>query len=142
RLSMATPAKERADVLLVQRGLASSRAEAQALIMAGRVLRGTLRVEKAGERLPVDVELSVEQTARYVSRGGDKLAAALAAFAPAGLSVDAKRCADVGASTGGFTDCLLQHGASSVEAIDVGYGQLHPKLRADPRVVVRERTNA
>ena len=134
--------KQRADVLLVERELAPSRARAQALIMAGRVFRGTERVNKSGERLPPDVELTVKDGARFVSRGGEKLAAALEAFAPAGLAVNDKRCADVGASTGGFTDCLLQRGAAHVEAIDVGYGQLHPKLRNDARVTVRERTNA
>lgn len=134
--------KQRADVWLVEHGLADSRARAQALIMAGRVFRGTDRVEKAGERVDAETELWVDEPARYVSRGGDKLAAALVAFAPHGLDVTGKRCADVGASTGGFTDCLLQHGAAHVEAIDVGYGQLHQKLRSDPRVGVRERTNA
>lgn len=134
--------KQRADVWLVEHGLAESRARAQALIMAGRVFRGTERVEKAGERVDPEAELHVDEPARYVSRGGDKLAAALASFLPRGLDVTGKRCADVGASTGGFTDCLLQHGATHVEAIDVGYGQLHPKLRSDPRVAVRERTNA
>ncbi len=134
--------KQRADMLLVERALAPSPARAQALIMAGRVLRGTERVNKPGERLGPDVELSVKEGSRFVSRGGDKLCAALNAFAASGLDVAGKRCADVGASTGGFTDCLLQHDAAHVEAIDVGYGQLHAKLRADPRVVVRERTNA
>lgn len=134
--------KERADVLLVERKLAPSRTRAQALIMAGRVFRGSDRIDKAGERIALDAELTVKEGARYVSRGGDKLAAALDAFAAQGLDVAGKRCADVGASTGGFTDCLLQNGAAHVEAIDVGYGQLHPKLRSDPRVAVRERTNA
>jgi 23S rRNA (cytidine1920-2'-O)/16S rRNA (cytidine1409-2'-O)-methyltransferase len=134
--------KQRADLLIVERGLAPSRSRAQALIMAGRVFVGEERVNKAGERIPLDAELRVKEGARFVSRGGDKLAAALDAFAAHGLDPGGKRCADVGASTGGFTDCLLQRGASHVEAIDVGYGQLHPKLRADPRVTVRERTNA
>jgi 23S rRNA (cytidine1920-2'-O)/16S rRNA (cytidine1409-2'-O)-methyltransferase len=127
--------KKRLDVLLVERGLAESRAQAQALVLAGRV-RGH---EKAGEQVSVDAELLVEQPPRYVSRGGEKLEHALEAFdvAPDGL-----RCLDVGASTGGFTDCLLQHGAAHVVALDVGYGQLHPRLRDDPRVTVLERVNA
>ncbi len=110
--------------------------------MAGLVFRGDQRVDKAGERVAVDAALRVDAPPRFVSRGGEKLDAALSAFAARGLAVAGKRCADVGASTGGFTDCLLSHGAAHVEAIDVGYGQLHPKLRADPRVAVRERTNA
>ncbi|HJL00646.1 MAG TPA: TlyA family RNA methyltransferase [Polyangiaceae bacterium LLY-WYZ-15_(1-7)] len=132
--------KVRADVLLHERGLAPSRSRAQALILAGKVYVGEQRVEKAGERLASDVELVVRGTDNpYVSRGGLKLQGALDAFAldPAGLVA-----ADFGASTGGFTDCLLQRGAAKVYAIDVGYGQLHPKLRNDARVVVMERTNA
>jgi 23S rRNA (cytidine1920-2'-O)/16S rRNA (cytidine1409-2'-O)-methyltransferase len=126
--------KKRLDVLLVERGLAESRAQAQALVLAGRV-RGH---EKAGEQLPDDAELDVEPGPRFVSRGGEKLAHALGAFE---LDVMGEDCLDVGASTGGFTDCLLQAGAAHVCALDVGYGQLHPKLRADPRVTVLERTN-
>jgi 23S rRNA (cytidine1920-2'-O)/16S rRNA (cytidine1409-2'-O)-methyltransferase len=134
--------KIRADALLVERGLAPSRSRAQALIMAGEVMSGERRVEKAGERLTADAPLRLKEQPRYVSRGGDKLAHALQAFAPEGLVVAGRTCLDVGASTGGFTDCLLQHGATRVYAVDVGFGQLHEKLRADPRVVVRERTNA
>jgi 23S rRNA (cytidine1920-2'-O)/16S rRNA (cytidine1409-2'-O)-methyltransferase len=127
--------KKRLDVLLVERGLAESRAQAQALVLAGRV-RGH---EKAGEQVAEDAELVVERPPRYVSRGGEKLEHALAAFA---VPVDGLHCLDVGASTGGFTDCLLQHGAAHVVALDVGYGQLHPRLREDPRVTVLERVNA
>lgn len=133
-------AKERADVLLVQRGLVESRARAQALVLAGKVFSGERRVEKAGHRLPVEAPLEVRgRDHPFVSRGGVKLAGALDAFEldPSGLVA-----ADFGASTGGFTDCLLQRGAAKVYAIDVGYGQLADKLRRDPRVVVMERTNA
>ena len=127
--------KKRLDVLLVERGLAESRAQAQALVLAGRVPGHA----KAGEQVDEHAELVVEQPPRYVSRGGEKLEHALEALdvSPAGL-----RCLDVGASTGGFTDCLLQHGAAHVIALDVGYGQLHPRLREDPRVTVLERVNA
>jgi 23S rRNA (cytidine1920-2'-O)/16S rRNA (cytidine1409-2'-O)-methyltransferase len=130
--------KVRLDQLLVQRGLADTRARAQAVIMAGQVRVDGQVVRKAGTRVPVDAEVTVETGLPYVSRGGFKLAAALDAFGldPQGLVV-----ADVGASTGGFTDCLLQRGAARVYAIDVGYGQLAWKLRRDPRVVVMERTN-
>ncbi|MGH3038448.1 MAG: TlyA family RNA methyltransferase [Gaiellaceae bacterium] len=127
-------AKKRLDVLLVERGLAESRSQAQALVLAGRVKGHS----KAGEQVSDDAELEVAEGARFVSRGGDKLAAALAAFA---VDVAGEDCLDVGASTGGFTDCLLQAGAARVIALDVGYGQLHPKLREDPRVSVIERTN-
>lgn len=127
--------KKRLDVLLVERGLAETRSQAQALVLAGRV-RGHA---KPGEQVSDDVDLEVEQPPRFVSRGGEKLANALAAF---DVSVEGRDCADVGASTGGFTDCLLQAGAARVAAVDVGYGQLHPKLRSDPRVVVLERVNA
>jgi 23S rRNA (cytidine1920-2'-O)/16S rRNA (cytidine1409-2'-O)-methyltransferase len=127
--------KKRLDVLLVERGLADSRAQAQALVLAGRVPGH----EKAGEQVDENVELAVERPPRYVSRGGEKLEHALEAF---DMSPDGLRCLDVGASTGGFTDCLLQHGAAHVIAVDVGYGQLHPRLRDDPRVTVLERVNA
>ncbi len=127
--------KKRLDVLLVERGLAESRSQAQALVLAGLV-RGH---SKPGEQVADDAELEVEQPPRYVSRGGEKLHNAIDAF---GIEVAARDCADVGASTGGFTDCLLQAGAARVIAIDVGYGQLHPRLRADPRVTVLERVNA
>lgn len=132
----------RADVAVVDAGLAESKSKAQAMIMAGLVSSEGRRIDKAGAMLAADAPLALDAPPRYVSRGGDKLAAALACFAPAGLAVARKICLDVGASTGGFTDCLLQHGAARVFAVDVGYGQLHPRLRDDSRVVVRERTNA
>jgi 23S rRNA (cytidine1920-2'-O)/16S rRNA (cytidine1409-2'-O)-methyltransferase len=127
--------KKRVDVLLVERGLAETRSQAQALVLAGRV-RG---YDKPGQQVADDVELDVEQPAPYVSRGGEKLRNALDTF---GIDVAGRDCADVGASTGGFTDCLLQAGAARVVAIDVGHGQLHPRIRNDPRVTVLERTNA
>jgi 23S rRNA (cytidine1920-2'-O)/16S rRNA (cytidine1409-2'-O)-methyltransferase len=127
--------KKRLDVLLVERGLAESRSQAQALVLAGLV-RGHV---KPGEQVPDDVELDVAQPPPFASRGGEKLRNALDAFR---VDVSGRECADVGASTGGFTDCLLQAGAARVVAIDVGYGQLHPRLRSDPRVVVLERVNA
>ncbi|KYG08977.1 hemolysin [Sorangium cellulosum] len=133
----------RADALLVARKLAASRTEAQALIMAGKVTSGPRRIDKPGTLLPEDAEVHVASGPRFVSRGGDKLEHALAAFAAQhGLDVAGKTCVDVGASTGGFTDCLLQRGAARVFAVDVGYGQLASKLRADPRVEVRDRVNA
>jgi len=132
--------KTRVDVLLVERGLAPTRARAQALVLAGKVYSGERRVEKAGDRLDDEAELEVRgEELPYVSRGGLKLEGALDAF---GFDPTGHVAADFGASTGGFTDCLLQRGATRVYAIDVGYGQLHPKLRSDPRVVVMERTNA
>ena len=131
--------KERLDVLLTQRGLAESRAKAQAIIMAGEVYVNGQKQDKAGALLPVECELEVRGgVCPYVSRGGLKLEKALRDF---GISVDGCVCSDSGASTGGFTDCLLQHGAKKVFAIDVGYGQLAWKLRSDPRVVCMERTN-
>jgi 23S rRNA (cytidine1920-2'-O)/16S rRNA (cytidine1409-2'-O)-methyltransferase len=126
--------KKRADLLLVERGLAESRAQAQALILAGRV-RG---VDKPGRELDEAAELQVQQPPRFVSRGGEKLEHGLEAL---GVDPAGRDCLDVGASTGGFTDVLLQHGAVRVIALDVGYGQLHEKLRADPRVTVLERQN-
>jgi 23S rRNA (cytidine1920-2'-O)/16S rRNA (cytidine1409-2'-O)-methyltransferase len=131
--------KLRADVALVERGLATTRSQAQALILAGRVYSGERRVEKAGDQLAEDAELSVRGGRRFVSRGGDKLDAAMAEL---GVSVEGAVVVDVGASTGGFTDCVLQRGARKVYAVDVGHGQLAHELRADPRVVVMERTNA
>jgi 23S rRNA (cytidine1920-2'-O)/16S rRNA (cytidine1409-2'-O)-methyltransferase len=127
--------KKRLDVLLVERGLAESRTQAQALVMAGLVPGHS----KPGEQVDEAVPLEVERPPPYVSRAGHKLANALDAFGldPAGLD-----CLDVGASTGGFTDVLLQRGARRVIALDVGHGQLHPRLRGDPRVTVLERTNA
>jgi 23S rRNA (cytidine1920-2'-O)/16S rRNA (cytidine1409-2'-O)-methyltransferase len=132
--------KERLDVLLVTRGLAESRTQAQALILAGQVRVGdrppaTLR---PGMRLPVDAPVTVIARLPYVSRGGLKLAHALASF---DVAVTGRVCLDVGASTGGFTDCLLQHGAALVYAVDVGRGQLAWRLQRDPRVVVLDRTN-
>jgi 23S rRNA (cytidine1920-2'-O)/16S rRNA (cytidine1409-2'-O)-methyltransferase len=127
--------KKRLDVLLVERGLAESRAQAQALVIAGLVPG----FDKPGTQVADDVELTVESPPPYVSRAGHKLANALDAF---GLDVTGLDCCDVGASTGGFTDVLLQRGAAHVIALDVGYGQLHPRLRNDPRVSVMERTNA
>lgn len=133
-------AKVRVDQLLVARGLAPTRARAQAMLLAGQVFSGETRIDKAGHLLAPDAPLDVRGDAHgYVSRGGVKLAGALDAF---GIDVTGLRCLDVGASTGGFTDCLLQRGARSVVAVDVGYGQLAHKLRTDPRVVVLERTNA
>jgi 23S rRNA (cytidine1920-2'-O)/16S rRNA (cytidine1409-2'-O)-methyltransferase len=127
--------KKRLDVLLVERGLAETRTQAQALVLAGRV-RG---YEKPGTQVDDAAELEVEAPPQFVSRGGQKLAHALDVLDidPAG-----KDAVDVGASTGGFTDVLLQRGAARVAAVDVGYGQLHERLRADPRVSVLERTNA
>ena len=131
--------KVRLDVLLVERGLAESRAKAQALIMAGQVRVAGQTMLKPGTPIPADSPLTVDSGPRFVSRGGEKLEAALETF---GLEVSGLVCADVGASTGGFTDCLLQRGAAKVYAIDVGKGILHWKLRNDPRVVVMEETNA
>ncbi len=132
--------KVRADQLLVTRELAPSRARAQALILAGKVYVGEARVDKAGALVDEEAYLTVRgEDHAYVSRGGVKLAGALDAF---GVDPRAKRCLDLGASTGGFTDCLLQRGAASVAAVDVGYGQLAHALRTDPRVLVLERTNA
>jgi 23S rRNA (cytidine1920-2'-O)/16S rRNA (cytidine1409-2'-O)-methyltransferase len=127
--------KKRLDVLLVERGLAESRTQAQALVLAGRV-RG---YDKPGTQVDDAVEVEVERPPPYVSRGGEKLAGALDAF---GLDPTGRDCLDVGASTGGFTDVLLQRGAAHVIALDVGYGQLHDRLRRDSRVTVLERTNA
>jgi 23S rRNA (cytidine1920-2'-O)/16S rRNA (cytidine1409-2'-O)-methyltransferase len=130
----------RADELMVERGLADSVAQARAMLLAGEVFSGERRIDKAGEQLPDGAPLEVRsRRLPHVSRGGLKLEGGLDAF---GLDVAGMVAADFGASTGGFTDCLLQRGAARVYAIDVGYGQLHPKLRSDPRVVVMERTNA
>ena len=127
--------KKRLDVLLVERGLAESRAQAQALVLAGRVLG----YDKPGTQVDDSAELDVEQPPPYVSRGGEKLAHALDTFA---VDPSGRDCLDVGASTGGFTDVLLQRGAARVLALDVGYGQLHERLRRDDRVTVLERVNA
>lgn len=131
--------KKRLDALMVERGLVESRAQAQRLIMAGQVrVNGDVAL-KSAVSVPDTAELTIDQGPPFVSRGGEKLAAALLAFH---LSPSGRVCADVGASTGGFTDCLLQNGAACVYAIDVGKGILHWKLRQDPRVVVMEETNA
>jgi len=133
-------AKVRIDQLLVQRGLAESRTRAQALLMAGVVSVNDARVDKAGALVPEDARVVLKgQDHGFVSRGGVKLEGAIVEL---GVAVEGKRCLDLGASTGGFTDCLLQRAATSVAAVDVGYGQLADKLRQDPRVLVLERTNA
>jgi 23S rRNA (cytidine1920-2'-O)/16S rRNA (cytidine1409-2'-O)-methyltransferase len=126
--------KKRLDVLLVERGLAESRAQAQALVLAGQVPG----YDKAGQQVDESAELAVSEPARFVSRGGEKLAHALEAF---GVDPAGRDALDVGASTGGFTDVLLQEGVARVIALDVGYGQLHPRIREDPRVTVLERVN-
>jgi 23S rRNA (cytidine1920-2'-O)/16S rRNA (cytidine1409-2'-O)-methyltransferase len=134
--------RQRIDVLLVERGLAESRTKAQALVMAGAVVVGETRVDKPGALVDPEAAIRLKEGAapqRYVSRGALKLEKALDVFP---IDPRGKTCADLGASTGGFTDLLLQRGAARVYAVDVGYGQLHPKLRGDPRVVVRERENA
>ena len=133
-------AKQRADVLLMERGLTESRARAQALILAGKVFCGERRIEKAGDMLSSDAALQVRgHNHPWVSRGGLKLDHALTVF---GVSPAGRVCLDIGASTGGFTDVLLHHGAARVHAVDVGHGQLAWKLRSDPRVIVHERVNA
>jgi len=135
--------RERVDKVLVERGLAESRTKAQALVMAGVVLVNEQRVEKPSEKIALDASLRVKGTddpaSRYVGRGGLKLEAALREF---GVEVSGLTCLDVGASTGGFTDCLLQHGARRVVAIDVGHNQLDWRLRQDARVEAREGVNA
>ncbi len=131
--------RERLDLLLVKRGLAPSRAKAQALILAGQVRVAGVLVDKPAALVPVTAAMEILSLPRYVSRGGEKLEAALFAFH---IDPTGKICLDIGASTGGFTDCLLQHGAAKVYTVDVGRGQLHWKLRQDPRVVVKEGLNA
>ncbi len=131
--------KQRLDSLLVERGLAESRTQAQALILAGQVVAGDQRADKPGSLVPSDVPVRIKEKLRYVSRGGLKLERALAEFR---IAVEGKVCADIGASTGGFTDCLLQAGARKVYAIDVGHGQLHSKLLSDSRVLHLEGINA
>lgn len=132
-------AKKRLDELLVARGLAESRSQAKSLIMLGRVLHGTERLDKPGKEFPIDLELRVEQPPRFVSRGGEKLAGFLEKF---GVNLAGAQVLDVGASTGGFTDCALQAGAAAVVCVDVGRAQLHSKLRNDPRVTNLEKINA
>jgi 23S rRNA (cytidine1920-2'-O)/16S rRNA (cytidine1409-2'-O)-methyltransferase len=131
--------KTRLDLLLVERSLAESRAKAQAMIMAGQVRVNDQVALKPATAIQNDASLTVDSGPRFVSRGGEKLEGALDAF---NLDISGLICADVGASTGGFTDCLLQHGAAKIYAIDVGKGILHWKLRNDPRVIVMEETNA
>ncbi len=133
-------AKKRLDELLVDRGMAESRAQAKALIMAGAVHLGTQRLDKPGKELPIDVEsLRVNQPPRFVSRGGEKLAAFIERF---GVALQGAHVLDVGASTGGFTDCVLQYGAADVVCVDVGRAQLHARLRRDSRVTNLEQINA
>ena len=131
--------KLRLDELLVSRGLAASRAQAKALIMTGRVRRGTERLDKPGKEFPDDTELSIDQPPRFVSRGGEKLAGFLERFP---IELHGAHVLDVGASTGGFTDCVLQAGAADVVCVDVGRAQLHAKLRGDSRVTNLEQVNA
>jgi 23S rRNA (cytidine1920-2'-O)/16S rRNA (cytidine1409-2'-O)-methyltransferase len=133
--------KRRLDTLLAERGLYESRSRAAAAVMAGEVAIGAdgRRAEKPGQMVAEDAELIVDERPRFVSRGGVKLANALDAF---GIDPAGRRCMDVGASTGGFTDCLLQRGAAHVATVDVAYGELHWKLRNDPRVTAIERVNA
>ncbi len=135
-----SPGRSRLDERLVAAGLADTRTKAQALIMAGQVLVDDVPIDKPGTRVRDDAALRLRGVAnRFVSRGGDKLEGALEDL---GVDPAGKLCLDVGASTGGFTDCLLQRGARRVYAVDVGYGLLDEKVRSDPRVVVRERVNA
>ena len=130
---------QRLDMALVERGLAESRAKAQRLIYAGQVRIGGQPAAKPSQQIHSDLAITVTAQPRFVSRGGDKLEHALNFF---GISVSGKTCLDTGASTGGFTDCLLQRGARKVFAVDVGQGQLHWKLLKDPRVIVMDKTNA
>lgn len=130
--------KMRADQLLIQKGLAPTRTTAQALILAGEVFSSKGRVEKAGQLLPEEEALEVKEKLPFVGRGGLKLDHALKEFK---IEASGLVCLDIGASTGGFTDCLLQRGAKKVYAVDVGYGQFHAKLRNDPRIILIEKTN-
>jgi len=137
---VAKPGKARLDVLVVERALAPSRERARALILAGRVLVNEQKIDKPGATVAADAVLRLlGEDQPYVSRGGLKLAGALEHWQ---IAVAGRTCLDVGASTGGFTDCLLQHGAAHVTAVDTGFGQIAMKLRNDPRVRLRERTNA
>ena len=131
--------RQRLDELLVQRGLAASRSQAKALIMSGRVLHGTDRLDKPGKEFPGDIELTVEQPPRFVSRGGEKLQGFIDRFS---IDLRGAHLLDVGASTGGFTDCALQAGAADAVCVDVGRAQLHPRLQNDPRVTNLEKINA
>jgi 23S rRNA (cytidine1920-2'-O)/16S rRNA (cytidine1409-2'-O)-methyltransferase len=138
---MSTKTRTRLDALLVRRGLFESRSRAASSVLAGQVRLGTKAepAAKPGKMVPEDIEIALEEEPRFVSRGGLKLERALDCF---GIDVASRRCLDVGASTGGFTDCLLQRGAAAVTAVDVAYGQLDWKLRSDERVTVVERLNA
>ena len=133
------PNKQRLDELLVTRGLSPTRTQAKALIMTGRVRHGTERLDKPGKVYPPNFELTIDQPPRFVSRGGEKLAAFLEKFP---VDLTGLNVLDVGASTGGFTDCALQAGAGSVTCVDVGFGQLHEKIKRDQRVTNLEKTNA
>lgn len=134
-----SPRKQRLDMALVERHLVESREKAQALILAGKVSVNGQKAEKPGRSVPSEARIEVDQPLKYVSRGGLKLEAALADFH---IPVHGRLCIDVGTSTGGFTDCLLQHGAARVHAVDTGAGQIDWKLRNDPRVILHERVNA
>jgi 23S rRNA (cytidine1920-2'-O)/16S rRNA (cytidine1409-2'-O)-methyltransferase len=132
--------KVRIDKLLVERGLVPSRERAQAMVLSGRVLVNEQKVEKAGAAVDPDAAIRLlGDDLKYVGRGGLKLEAALQSWK---INLDRKSCMDIGASTGGFTDCMLQHGAAEVLAVDTGYGQIHARLRSDPRVKLLEKTNA
>jgi 23S rRNA (cytidine1920-2'-O)/16S rRNA (cytidine1409-2'-O)-methyltransferase len=131
-------AKQRLDLLIVEKGFAESRSKAQAMIMAGQVIVEGKANPKAGDLTPADAVITVKKTNPYVSRGGLKLESALHSL---NIPVTGKVCMDIGASTGGFTDCLLQHGAAKVYAVDVGHNQLHPRIKADPRVISLEGVN-
>lgn len=136
---MKSDLKQRVDILVFERGLAQSREKARAMIMAGEISANGQTIVKPGTLIPVDTTISVTEKPRFVSRGGDKLSWALKTF---GIDVTQRICADVGASTGGFTDCLLQNGAARIYSIDVGYGQIDYSLRQNEKVHVIERTNA
>ncbi len=131
--------KERIDKLLVEKGLVESREKAQRLIMSGVVFVNNQKVDKPGTKVPLDSQIFIKEKEKYVSRGGYKLEKGIKVFKP---DIKDKVCIDIGSSTGGFTDCLLQHGAKKVYAVDVGTNQLHEKLRKDKRVIVLEKTNA
>lgn len=139
RVNLPPGPRVRLDILLVERGLAESRARARSLVLAGEVFRGEERLERPSQLLAPDEPLRVNAPLRFVSRGGEKLDGALRQL---GVDVAGRVCLDVGASTGGFTDCLLQRGAAKVYAVDVGEAQLAPRLASDPRVIVRDRVNA
>ncbi len=130
--------KKRLDTILIERNLVESKHKAQAIILAGQVFVNNRKIDKPGKKFSKDINIFIKELPKYVSRGGLKLEHAINSF---GIDVKNKICMDVGASTGGFTDCLLQHGAKKVYAIDVGYGQLHYKLRNDPRIINIEKCN-